>query len=290
MLELHYWKGGGLRWAITVAANRKLREGYGLPKKMRDSANTSPPVAMVVGVLWAQIAKHLPGRTDNEVKNFWNSCIKKKLIAQGLDPKTHNLISSNKKNACNLSHIQRQPTSVFSVTSQIRDASMEVNTPFIALPHPPPAANSTHPPPLHDALMNIPTFEFQNPNLVWTFKDQSSHASLDFTNRSSMESMQISSSSINPSGFGILDDNCMWGTSTIDPFEPARHEEMQPQQGQQEKVSEVEIDKTNEEKGGQEVENSFDSSNFDLEFMQSTLSPCGMYCNMSSMDQLEWDC
>ena len=40
-------------------------------------------------IRWSAIAGHLPGRTDNEIKNFWNTHLRKKLLQMGLDPVTH---------------------------------------------------------------------------------------------------------------------------------------------------------------------------------------------------------
>lgn len=42
---------------------------------------------------WSSIARKLPGRTDNDVKNHWNTKLKKKLMKMGIDPVTHKPVS-----------------------------------------------------------------------------------------------------------------------------------------------------------------------------------------------------
>ncbi|KAI3792284.1 hypothetical protein L2E82_06159 [Cichorium intybus] len=55
-----------------------------------DEENLIVNLHSTLGNKWSRIASQLPGRTDNEIKNFWNTHLRKKLLKAGIDPKTHN--------------------------------------------------------------------------------------------------------------------------------------------------------------------------------------------------------
>ncbi|XP_010550577.1 PREDICTED: protein ODORANT1 [Tarenaya hassleriana] len=51
-----------------------------------------------LGNRWSKIAAELPGRTDNDIKNYWNTRIKRRLIKTGIDPNTHRPFDQQKVN------------------------------------------------------------------------------------------------------------------------------------------------------------------------------------------------
>ncbi|KAL6222916.1 hypothetical protein ACLB2K_006306 [Fragaria x ananassa] len=72
-----------LRWT------NYLRPDIKRGKFSQEEEQTILNLHSILGNKWSAIASHLPGRTDNEIKNFWNTHLKKKLIQMGFDPMTH---------------------------------------------------------------------------------------------------------------------------------------------------------------------------------------------------------
>uniref|UniRef100_A0A7N0SW98 Uncharacterized protein n=1 Tax=Kalanchoe fedtschenkoi TaxID=63787 RepID=A0A7N0SW98_KALFE len=79
-----------------------------------------------VGSRWSLIAKQLPGRTDNDVKNYWNTKLKKKLVSMGIDPITHKPISRVVTDCHNIINLTTQAASY----NRLRDqASLTMSNP-----------------------------------------------------------------------------------------------------------------------------------------------------------------
>ncbi|XP_042507526.1 MYB-like transcription factor 4 [Macadamia integrifolia] len=57
----------------------------------------------LLGNKWSLIAGRLPGRTDNEIKNYWNTHIRRKLLSRGIDPATHRPLHEPNSNVTTIS-------------------------------------------------------------------------------------------------------------------------------------------------------------------------------------------
>ncbi|OIS97509.1 PREDICTED: myb-related protein 308-like [Nicotiana attenuata] len=62
----------------------------------------------LLGSRWSLIAGRIPGRTDNDIKNYWNTHLLKKLKSQGLEPKRHKSLAKHMRRPKHKANVSSQ--------------------------------------------------------------------------------------------------------------------------------------------------------------------------------------
>ncbi|XP_022725575.1 transcription factor MYB106-like [Durio zibethinus] len=121
-----------LRWINYL--RRDIKRG----KFSLQEEQTIIQLRALLGNRWSVMAAHLPKRTDNEIKNHWNTHLKKRLIKIGVDPITHkprtdasSFPSGSGKYASNLSHMaQRESARLEAEARLVRESKQVVPKPI----------------------------------------------------------------------------------------------------------------------------------------------------------------
>lgn len=85
---------------------------------------------MVYVSRWSIIAQQLPGRTDNDVKNHWNTKLRKKLSEMGIDPVTHKPFSQILADYGNIRGLQKPGSRIGSLNKDFKNATMLKSEPY----------------------------------------------------------------------------------------------------------------------------------------------------------------
>ncbi|XVE57040.1 hypothetical protein DITRI_Ditri04bG0059700 [Diplodiscus trichospermus] len=83
-----------------------------------------------IGSRWAIIAQQLPGRTDNDVKNYWNTKLRKKLSEMGIDPVTHKPFSQILADYGNIGGLPKSRTRIGSLNRDMKNAFVSKTEPY----------------------------------------------------------------------------------------------------------------------------------------------------------------
>ncbi|XWS51057.1 hypothetical protein CRYUN_Cryun12cG0143400 [Craigia yunnanensis] len=81
---------------------------------------------------WSTIAQQLPGRTDNDVKNYWNTKLRKKLSEMGIDHVTHKPFSQILADYGNFGGLSKSRTRIGSLHRDMKNT-------FVIKPEPYPS-------------------------------------------------------------------------------------------------------------------------------------------------------